>query len=332
MREPSFWWREPGILSTLLAPFTALYGAIAALRLRFAGRSAGVPVICIGNLTVGGAGKTPVALCVGRLLADAGQRVFFLSRGYGGKLAGPVRVDSIRHRASDVGDEPLLLARIAPTIVSRDRVAGAELARTSGATVIVMDDGFQNPSLHKDIAIIVIDGGRGIGNGRIIPAGPMRAPLNAQLGRTHALLVIGEPSASATAVITAAAEQHIPVLRAMLEAEADAVASLAGNQVLAFAGIGNPEKFFATLAEAGIPAPVTRAYPDHYRYSALDADELVTEAANKNLVLVTTEKDLARIAGAAGLAALSKAVRALPVMLQLDEPETLRELVLRRKP
>lgn len=332
MREPSFWWREPGIWSALLAPIAALYGAIAALRLRFAGRSAGVPVICIGNLTVGGAGKTPTALMVGRLLADAGQRVFFLSRGYGGELAGPVRVDPIRHRASDVGDEPLLLARIAPTIVSRDRVAGAELARTAGATVIVMDDGFQNPSVHKDIAIIVIDGSRGIGNGRVIPAGPMRAPLNAQLGRTHALLVIGEPSASAAAVITAAAEQHIPVLRAMLEAEADAVASLAGNQVLAFAGIGNPEKFFATLAEAGIPAPVTRTYPDHYRYSALDADELVTEAANKNLLLVTTEKDLARIAGAAGLAALSKAVRALPVMLQLDEPETLRELVLRRKP
>ena len=332
MREPSFWWREPGIQSTLLAPFAALYGAIAALRLRFAGRSAGVPVICIGNLTVGGAGKTPAALAIGRLLADAGQRVFFLSRGYGGKLAGPVRVDPARHRASDVGDEPLLLARIAPTIVSRDRVAGTEMARAEGAAVIVMDDGFQNPSLRKDLAIIVIDGRRGIGNGWVIPAGPLRAPLNAQLDRADALLVIGKPSASAAAAIAAAAKRRIPVLRGALEAEADAVASLAGSQVLAFAGIGNPEKFFATLTEAGIPAPVTRGYPDHYRYSHADADALVTEAANKNLVLVTTEKDLARIAGGAGLAALSKAVRALPVTLQLDEPETLHDLVLRRKP
>lgn len=332
MREPSFWWREAGIQAALLAPFAALYGAVAALRLRLAGRSAGIPVICIGNLTVGGAGKTPAALCVGRMLADAGQRVFFLSRGYGGALAGPVRVDAVRHRASDVGDEPLLLARIAPTIVSRNRVAGAEMARAAGATVIVMDDGFQNPSLRKDLTVIVVDGRRGIGNGRVLPAGPLRAPLNAQLDRTDAVLVIGNPSASAAALIAAAVKRRIPVLHGTLEAEADAVASLAGNHVLAFAGIGHPGKFFATLTEAGISAPVTRAYPDHYRYVGADADALVAEAAAKNLILLTTEKDLARIAGAPGLGALSKAVRALPVMLNLDEPQMLRELVLLRKP
>ncbi len=136
-----------------------------------------MPVICLGNLTIGGAGKTPAALAVAHLLLAAHERPFFLSRGYGGRLAGPVRVDPSFHHAADVGDEPLMLARLAPTIVARDRVAGAHVARSAGASVIVMDDGFQNPSLIKDLAILLVDGRRGIGNGRIIPAGPLRAPL-----------------------------------------------------------------------------------------------------------------------------------------------------------
>ena len=330
MCEPSFWWREPGWQSVLLAPFAALYGAVAALRLRPTGSSAGIPVICIGNFTVGGAGKTPTALAVGRLLMAAGQRVFFLSRGYGGQLAGPIRVDPNRHRATEVGDEPLLLARVAPTIVARDRVGGAEMACAAGATVIVMDDGFQNPSLHKDLAILVVDGRRGIGNARVIPAGPLRAPLEAQLKRTGALLVVGAPSPASTAVMAAAAARGIPVFKGQLEADADAVAALGNHRTLAFAGIGDPEKFFATLMEAGSPAFVTQSFPDHHHYSRAEADALVARAASEDLLLVTTEKDLVRIARDDDMAALLKTVRALPVSLQFEEQDALRELLLMR--
>lgn len=329
MREPSFWWRKPGLQTALLTPFAALYGAIAALRLRLAGRAVGVPVICVGNPTVGGAGKTPAALAIGRLLIAAGRRVFFLSRGYGGEFEGPIRVDPARHRATEVGDEPLLLAQLAPTIVARDRVAGAEMARAAGATVIVMDDGFQNPSLRKDLAILVVDGRRGTGNGWTIPAGPLRAPLGVQLDHADALLIVGTPSAAATAVMAGAASRNIPVFHAQIEAEADAVAALLGHRVLAFAGIGDPEKFFATLAESGIPAPITRSFPDHYRYSRTDSDALLAEAAKENLILLTTEKDLVRIAREEDVAGLSKAVRALPVALQFEEEDALRQLLMR---
>ena len=189
MREPSFWWGEASLASALLAPLAAIYGAVAQARLGARGRRAGAPVVCIGNLTVGGAGKTPTALAVAAILAAASERPVFLSRGYGGTLAGPVRVDPARHGGHDVGDEPLLLARAAPTIVARDRVKGAAIA--AGASVIVMDDGFHNPSLVKDFSLLVVDARRGIGNGRVIPAGPLRAPLDAQLARAHALVVVG---------------------------------------------------------------------------------------------------------------------------------------------
>src|SRR6516164_9671279 len=184
MREPSFWWGEASLASALLAPLAAIYGAVARARFRARGRRAGAAVVCIGNFTVGGAGKTPTALAVARMLAGAGEQPVFLSRGYGGTLAGPVLVDPTRHRAQDVGDEPLLLARTAPTIVARNRVKGAAIA--AGASVIVMDDGFHNPSLVKDFSVLVVDARRGIGNGRVIPAGPLRAPLEAQLARARA--------------------------------------------------------------------------------------------------------------------------------------------------
>ena len=180
------------------------------------GQHAGVPVICLGNLTVGGAGKTPAALAVAHLLHAAHERPFFLSRGYGGQLAGPVRVNPALHRAADVGDEPLLLARLAPTIVARDRVAGAKFAQFAGASVIVMDDGFQNASLAKDLAILVVDGRRGIGNGRIIPAGPLRAPLGLQLDRAQALIVVGPPDGAA-AVIERARRHGVTIFHARLE-------------------------------------------------------------------------------------------------------------------
>ncbi|MGC1694090.1 MAG: tetraacyldisaccharide 4'-kinase, partial [Pseudolabrys sp.] len=192
MREPAFWWRKPGLLSGLLAPAAACYGAIAARRMAKAGAHAAVPVLCVGNFTHGGAGKTPTALWLAKMLEYAGEKPFCLSRGYGGSIAGPQRVDPKLDGAAQVGDEALLLARVAPTIIAHDRVAGAEAARTGGASIIVMDDGLQNPSLAKDFTLAVVDGRRGIGNGRVFPAGPLRAPLATQLARTGALLVIGD--------------------------------------------------------------------------------------------------------------------------------------------
>ncbi len=179
MREPAFWWRPAGLMSGLLSPLAAIYGAVAASRMARAGHDAGIPVICVGNPTLGGAGKTPTAIAVAQMLDAAGRRPFVLSRGYGGALAGPVQVDPAHHRATDVGDEPLLLARFAPTIVSRDRAAGADAARAAGAGAVVMDDGFQSPALRKDRSLLVVDGRRGIGNGKVFPAGPLRAATGA---------------------------------------------------------------------------------------------------------------------------------------------------------
>jgi tetraacyldisaccharide 4'-kinase len=328
MREPSFWWRAPGIEAALLAPFAATYGAVAAQRLRRSGRKIGIPVICIGNLTVGGAGKTPTALAFAQILIAAGQHPFFLSRGYGGRLSGPLRVEPLRHCADDVGDEPLLLARTAPTIIARDRAAGAEAAQAAGSSVIIMDDGFQNPSLAKDFSVLVVDGRRGIGNGRVIPAGPLRAPLQAQLGRAHAVLVIGVASPLSSSVIAAATARGIPIFHGWLEPDRNAIAALGGKRVLAFAGIGDPDKFFTTLTEAGIDVAARSGFPDHHRYSRAEAEALLAQAASEDLLPVTTEKDLARMVGVDDLAALAKATRPLPVTLRIDEEDALQKLLL----
>jgi tetraacyldisaccharide 4'-kinase len=327
MREPSFWWDEASLASALLAPLAAIYGAVARARLGGHGRRAGAPVVCIGNFTVGGAGKTPAALAVARMLAAAGEQPVVLSRGYGGTLAGPVRVDPTRHRAQDVGDEPLLLARTAPTIVARDRVKGAGIV--AGASVIVMDDGFHNPSLAKDFSVLVVDARRGIGNGRVIPAGPLRAPLEAQLARAHALVMVGT-SSRAAAVAAAARARNIPVLPARLRPDVGFIAGLGGSRVLAFAGIGDPEKFFLTLADAGVSVAATRSFPDHHRYTGAEAKALCEEADRAGLVLVTTEKDLARLGGDDEARELAAHARALPVTLAFEDEERFKSLLLER--
>lgn len=326
MREPAFWWR-PGS-GSLLSPLGGVYGAVAALRMRSPGQRVGVPVICLGNLTVGGAGKTPAALAVGRLLLAAHERVFFLSRGYGGRLSGPVRVDPVAHSAASVGDEPLLLARLAPTIVARDRVAGARAARQGGASVVVMDDGFQNPSLTKDLAILLIDGHRGIGNGRILPAGPLRAPLEAQIARAQALLIVGPP-AGAQAVAARASRHELPIFHGRLEPDRQTIAALGGRRVLAFAGIADPEKFFATIAEAGIAVADRASFPDHHRYSAAEAQALMARADAANLVLITTEKDHVRLAGNPQLTALAARAGTLPVRLVIEEADAFNAMILK---
>jgi tetraacyldisaccharide 4'-kinase len=325
IREPAFWWR-PGA-GGLFVPLAAIYGAAAALRMERSGRKADLPVICLGNLTVGGAGKTPAALAVAQLLLAARERPFFLSRGYGGRLAGPVRVNPAVHRARDVGDEPLLLTRLAPTIVARDRVAGAKFAHSAGASVVVMDDGLQNGSLAKDLTVVVIDGRRGIGNGHIVPAGPLRAPLGLQLARAQALLVVGPPD-GATALLERARRRGLAIFHARLEPDRGVVGAIGRRKALAFAGIGDPEKFFATLGVCGIEVAERASFPDHHRYTIAQAQDLIARAQAKNLMLVTTEKDQARLAGEPELEALSTRTSALPVRLVIEEEDAFRQMLL----
>jgi tetraacyldisaccharide 4'-kinase len=330
MREPPFWWRAAGIESCLLAPAAAIYGAVAASRLSRKGYRAGVPVICIGNPTLGGAGKTPTALAIARMLQAAGERPVFLSRGYGGCQSGPLLVAPDRDCAADVGDEPLLLARAAPTVVAHDRVAGAKTAHAAGATVIVMDDGFQNPSLAKDLSVLVIDGRRGLGNSKVFPAGPLRAPLDAQLARADAVVLVGAVGEDVAAARTAAEARKLPLFRARLEPDREVIAALTGRHVLAFAGIGDPEKVFATLREAGIAIAATRSFADHHRYTPADVQELCRQADAEGLTLVTTEKDTARLQGEAALAQLAARVCVLPVGLVLEQEAALGKLLIDR--
>jgi len=330
MREPAFWYRPRSLESRVLRPLGALYGAIAARRFARRGLEAGIPVFCIGNYHVGGAGKTPTVLSLTRLLCELGETPVVLSRGYGGKLLGPVLVDRERHTAADVGDEPLMMAREVPVAVSRDRVSGVALATSIGATVILMDDGFQNPRIVKDASLIVIDSERGLGNGNVFPAGPLRAPLAPQLARTDALIVIG-PGKAADPLADVIAGQGKPVLRATLKPEAASLAQLLGQRVLAFAGIGDPERFFRTLRTSGIDVVRTRSFADHHAFSRAEIDALLAEAKRDGLTAVTTEKDLARLRGGSGspdlVPDLARDIVPFAVRLEFDDPAQLRGFV-----
>jgi tetraacyldisaccharide 4'-kinase len=326
MRDPAFWWDKPGLLSRLLWPLAAIYGAIAGRRMRRTGQVVGIPVICVGNFTLGGTGKTPTAIAIAHWLTGSGERPFFLTRGYGGTNAGPLQVDPRIHRAVDVGDEPLLLARHAPVIVARDRVAGAAFAQGSGASVIVMDDGLQNPSLEKTFAIAVVDGRRGVGNCAVFPAGPLRAPLSTQLKAAHAILVVG--AGPGVAQIAGLIRNGQPLFHARLAPATDAIAEIGGRRVLAFAGIGDPRKFFATLTAAGIATEGEESFPDHHVYTQTEAARLLARAEARDLVPLTTEKDMARLAGGEGaLAALHTRAKAMPVTLVIEEDRALQDLL-----
>lgn len=291
MRAPAFWTGDGGgIMPLLLSPIAAVYAAATARRMRRPGWRAPVPVICCGNATAGGAGKTTVALDLGQRLANRGVAVHYLLRGYGGRLKGPVRVDPAVHTTVDVGDEALLLAAERPAWVSGDRGAGAQAAVASGAQAIVMDDGLQNPTLEKDLSLLVIDGSYGFGNGRIIPAGPLREPVLAAARRAQAAVLIGEDETGALGQLP----PMMPVLRARLVPGPEA-SMLAGQPVLAFCGIANPRKFFATLQEAGAVLAGRQAYADHYPYDEGDLRDLVAEAESLRAILVTTRKDFVRV-------------------------------------
>lgn len=323
MREPGFWYRPRSPQSLLLSPLGALYGAITARRMAREGVDAGIPVICVGNYHVGGAGKTPTVLALTKLLRELGETPVVLSRGYGGRLQGPVMVDRMRHVAADVGDEPLMMARDVPVAVARDRLEGVILAKSQGATVILMDDGFQNPRLLKDASLIVIDSERGLGNGKVFPSGPLRAPLKAQLSRTDALVVIGDGRA-ANDVAAEIAKRNKPELRARLRPDAASVAQLSGKRVLAFAGIGDPERFFRSLRACGIDVARTRPFADHHMFSQGEIAALAAEAKAEQLTLVTTEKDLARLRGSEGV---PDGIVPFAVQLEFDDPAKLRQLI-----
>jgi tetraacyldisaccharide 4'-kinase len=329
VREPAFWYRPPSWISRVLMPFGAIYGLVAGWRLQSNGFDAGVPVLCVGNYHSGGAGKTPTVLALAKLLRDLGETPVVLSRGYGGRWSGPVKVDPARHVAADVGDEPLMLALTVPVVIARDRVNGVALVRSQGASVIVMDDGFQNPAIAKDASLIVIDGDRGLGNGCVFPAGPLRAPLQPQLARTDALIVVGDGTA-ATTVAAAIAAQAKPVLSARLVPSEASLTALGGKRVLAFAGIGDPGRFFRTLRGCGIEVVRERAFADHHPFSPEEIEALIAEAKRDGLTLVTTEKDLARLRGREGASDWTRNITAFAVTLEFEDSALLRKFVAAR--
>ena len=286
MRAPSFWTRD-GPAPRLLTPISALTAGITARRIARPGWRAPVPVICCGNATVGGAGKTTLAIDLAHRLAARGVAVHCLSRGYGGRVGTVLRVEPGRHPASLVGDEPLLLAAVAPTWVGRDRAAAAGAAVAAGAAALVMDDGLQNPGLAKDLAFLVVDGAPGFGNGRLLPAGPLREPVAAAAARCRAAVLIGEDRTGALAKLP----PGMPVLRASLVAEE----GFAGRRVLAFAGIGRPGKLAETLAAAGADVAGLRPFPDHHAYTDSELDTVLAEAVALGAEPVTTPKDAVRL-------------------------------------
>jgi tetraacyldisaccharide 4'-kinase len=316
MRAPEFW-RRDGAAARLLAPAAAVYAWAAARRLDNVDEyRPAVPVICVGNIVAGGAGKTPVVQALVRHLKALGRHPHILTRGYGGTEVGPRVVDPDRHDAARVGDEPLLLCADAPTWVARWRPDGAVAAVALGADLIVMDDGFQNGTIAKDLSLVVVDGGYGFGNGRVIPAGPCREPPAVGLGRADAVVLIGDDRCGVAAGLSG-----LPVLRARLAPGPEARA-LAGRDVLAFAGIGRPEKFFATAESVGARLVDAVEFADHHLYSRGEVEALIAQAEAAGSLLVTTAKDAVRVPSD-----LRRRLTVLTVSLEWQDPGQLAPLL-----
>ncbi len=285
MNPPAFW-QHDGLLPRILAPVAAVLAAAAARRAAAPGWRAPVPVLCCGNAGLGGAGKTTLVLDLARRLRARGVAVHCLTRGYGGRARGVLRVDPARHDAALVGDEPLLLAAVAPTWVAADRAAAARAALAGGAQALLMDDGLQNPGLAKSVSLLVIDGAAGFGNGRVVPAGPLREPAAAAAARCRAAVLIGRDDRDALAAVPG-----LPVLRARLVPDR----LLDGVRVFAFAGIARPGKFHATLRQAGAELAGTADFPDHHRFTAREIEGVLDRAATLGAVPATTPKDAVRL-------------------------------------
>lgn len=316
---PPFWWTKPDWRAWALSPFSFLYGQIAGRRMAKGKRlSSPVPVICVGNFTVGGAGKTPTVLALVRAAQAQGLKPGILSRGYGGSLDVTTVVDPEHHRSTDVGDEPLLLARHALTVISRKRFAGARRLVDEGVDLIIMDDGFQSARLAVDFALIVIDSVRGIGNGHLVPGGPVRAPIRVQMRYVDGLLKVGNGTA-ADRLVRQAARAGKPIYIASLSPRGDA--GISRKRVLAFAGIADPEKFFRTVEELGAEIVERRALPDHHHMGEDEIADLLDKAAASDLELVTTAKDFVRLRSGPGRAEeLAGRCKVVEVEMMFDDP------------
>lgn len=314
---PPFWYQEPGWNARLFAPAAWLYGSVARWRMDNAKpATVAAPVLCIGNVTVGGTGKTPTALAMAKAALSKGYKPGFVTRGYGGSHIRPHLVDIERDTARSVGDEPMLLARAAPTVVSAQRAKSAQLLLDKGVDFIIMDDGFQSRTLHIDYALICVDARRGIGNGYVMPSGPLRAPLLDQMRLADAVLRIGEGTRG-DRVVRAASRAAKPVMSAWLKPAN--VREISGQKVMAYTGIGDPQKFYDTLSTFGCWLSATQSFGDHHMFSEADAKNLITRADSEKLTLVTTEKDFARLSHETGpLAELKKRSHVLPVTLEFE--------------
>ncbi|MGN6464621.1 MAG: tetraacyldisaccharide 4'-kinase [Rhizobiaceae bacterium] len=318
---PPFWWKKADWRAAMLSPFSSAYASLARRNLLNARREkVSAPVLCVGNLTVGGAGKTPVAIALAVEAREMGLKPGFLSRGHGGSHSAPHLVDPAHDRARHVGDEPLLLARHAPVAVTRNRAAGARLLIEKGCDFLILDDGFQSARVHFDYALIVVDARRGVGNGHTMPGGPLRARLVDQMPYADAVLAVGDGN-GADPIVRMAARAGKPVFSARQRPLAGS--GIAGKRVLAFAGIGDPAKFFATVEEAGGEVAMKRAFADHHIYASDELADLAATAARRGLELATTAKDAARIMD--GSAAAKKFLENLHVV-EIDmvfDPETI---------
>lgn len=308
MKTPKYW-QSNSFTSKILSPLGFLYGLMTQLRLKLKSpHKVSIPVVCIGNITAGGTGKTPVSISIAKLLATEMYHPFFVSRGYGGKLQ-DVIVNNKKHTAKDVGDEPLLLSKQAPVVVNANRYAAAQKAVEQGADIIIMDDGFQNPSLHKDLSFLVFDGNYGIGNGKIIPSGPLRETLENGTKRADAIIILGK-------------DKHDLAKRCGLPAffgHTEAVQTTINNQdVVAFAGIGHPQKFYHTLKQQGFNVVKTIDFPDHHFYTREELENIINEAKKLNAQIYTTSKDFVKIPPL-----YSQDINVLEVAVVWDNPEEL---------
>ncbi len=319
MRPPRFWnnpRQAPGVVARLLAPLGRVYAFATARRLtREPEIVPDIPVICVGNLNAGGTGKTPTVIALAERLRDAAPHI--VSRGYGGRLQGPIQVDPAQHDALAVGDEPLLLAAFAPTWVSKNRAAGVRAAIAAGARAVILDDGFQNPSVTKSLSIVVVDGATGFGNGLVLPAGPLREPVPAGLSRADILLIVGNEAAQHRFAENWPDLPEVTRIRATLEPLKTGM-EWDGLRAMAFAGIAHPEKFFSTLRDLG--AELVRAEPleDHQPLTEGLLKRLEREAAAQSAQLVTTEKDAARLPPS-----FRQKVLTLPVRLKMEDAKPL---------